>query len=188
MRFSLSAPLIVATLLLTSCGSSGTTPSASCVSTYWDGTIGTCLPAGWNALSHDEVIARGMPADVVIAFQAADALSGQFPTITVTRERLQQAMAPAAYSAASVALVARRSDYAKIDTKEVTIDSQKVILHVFSAQPLTGEPKQRFYQLASTSGETGYVFTAALPLSAPESVVSQVTLILTNVTFTAPAE
>lgn len=188
MRFRFRAVIIVSAALLSACGGSSKKTEATCASTYWDGTVGTCLPTGWNALSHDEVIARGMPQEVRIAFQAVDTLSGQFPTVTVTHERLREEMKPADYSAASMELVARRKDYTKVDATDVTVDGQKVSLHVFSAQPLSEEPKQRFYQLATSAGTDGYVFTAALPLTAPEELVSQVKLILTKVTFQAPEE
>ncbi|TSC79136.1 MAG: hypothetical protein G01um101425_773 [Candidatus Peregrinibacteria bacterium Gr01-1014_25] len=185
MRRSL-LPTTLAFLLLAACGG-GSSTQATCTSTYWDGTIGTCMPEGWSALSQEEVQARGMPPEVVIAFQSVSAISGQYPTVAVTRERLPRALSSAEYSKASIDLVTRRKDYAKIDATEITVDGDSVTLHVFSAQPLAAQPKQRFYQVAAAKEDTGYVFTASLPLTTPDKVTSEVKLILSSMTFQPPA-
>ena len=178
--------LLTSMLLLASCGGSSSSTKVVCATTYWDGTVGTCLPAGWNALSREEVQARGMPAEVILAFQAEEAVSGQYPTVTVTTEPLTQDLSARTYSQASADRVARRKDYTKIDLTDLTVDGQKVHLHVFSAQPVGEEPRQRFYQVATVAKNKGYVFTGALPLTASEKTVSEVKLVLTNATFSEP--
>lgn len=188
MRFERFLPsALLLTVVLTACGGSSSTPTAKCVSTYWDGTIGTCLPAGWSALSHEEVQARGMPPEVQFAFQAVQAIAGQYPTVTVTTETLRDPLTSEDYSKASIDVVSRRKDYTQIDVQDVTIDGTPLQLHVFSAQPLTDEPKQRFYQLAMVKGSMGYVFTAALPLSAPDTLAEEVQLLLKSVSMKEPA-
>lgn len=187
MRFARFSPAaVLLTFALAACGSSSATPEAKCVSTYWDGTIGTCLPAGWSALSREEVQARGMPPEVQFAFQAVQAVAGQYPTVTVTTETLREPLTSEDYSKASVDVVSRRKDYSQIDLQDITIDGTALQLHVFSAQPLTDEPKQRFYQIALTKGSVGYVFTAALPLSAPDALAEEVQLLLKSVSMREP--
>lgn len=131
--------------------------------------------------------ARGMPPEVVVAFQAGTAVSGQFPTVTVTREHLAQTTTSTAYSKASVEVVARRADYTKIDEQSISAGGGSVTLHVFSAQPINEEPRLRFYQVGVAQEDTGYVFTGALPLTSPDALIDEVKLILTNIAFTAPA-
>lgn len=186
VRLRTLAPL-AALLFLMACSSAGSSPTAACSSQYWNGTIGTCLPEGWIVLSQEEMQARGMPPEVVVAFQAGTAVSGQFPTVTVTREHLTQAATSSAYSKASMEVVARRADYTKIDEQNLSVAGASVTLHIFSAQPISEEPRLRFYQVGVAKDDTGYVFTGALPLTSPDALAEEVTLILSNITFTAPA-
>ena len=173
-------------LVLSACGGGGDNENTStppCSSPYWDGTVGTCLPQGWHVVDRDILRERGLPAEVIAAFQADQAVSGQFPTITVTRELLSKDMTAAEYSEASIQSVGTLPGYSSIDTRSLTVDGQQVALHIFSAQLQESQPKQWFYQVSAVSGKNGYTYTAALPLSVEDSLEQRVLLILQNVTF-----
>ncbi len=172
-------------LVLSACGgiSSGST---ECTEQYWDGIIGMCLTDGWRVVDRDALVERGISEDVIVAFQSQTAVSGQFPTITVTKENLPQEMSAADYSEASIRSVTALPGYKQIDAKNVTVDGQALKLHIFSAQLLADEPERRFTQLSSTSKGAGYTFTALTPLSVNKTLEGQISTMMTSVSFTAP--
>ena len=121
---------------------------------------------------------------MIVGFQAKDPVSGQFPTVTVTKEVLTQEVAADQYSIASIRSVSVLQGYELIDTKAVKIDEgTEVALHVFTAQPLEGEPQRRFYQLSTTHEKVGYTVTAAAPLSVEKELDAALRLILSELTF-----
>ena len=172
--------------LLVACGGGGA--STACVSEYWDGSIGTCLPEDWKVVEKSALEQRGVPPEVVVAFQAEQPVSGQFPTVTVTREALTEEIEPTQYSELSVQSVRGIPQYEEIDDREITIDDETVHLHIFSAQPREEEPKAKFYQVSVALGTTGYSYTAALPLGVEDDLEDQVLLILENATLLPPTE
>ncbi|MFH0770931.1 MAG: hypothetical protein V1926_06195 [Candidatus Peregrinibacteria bacterium] len=178
--------LLFSCMFLASCGTAATT--ASCNKDYWDGTYGTCLPAGWVVMDKETLAARGVPSETVTAFKAEKSVSGQFPTITVTREVLTQPLTPADYSDASIRSVSVLPKYALIDTKKVSIDGNEVSLHTFSSQPVESDPGRRFFQVSTVQDSVGYTVTAAVPMFIEDDLASQITLILESSTFVAPAE
>ncbi len=174
-------------LLLSACGGGGSS-KAVCTQQYWDGTIGVCLPDGWNVVARETLDERGLPAEVIAAFQAEKAVSGQFPTVTVTEEKLTQDADSAAYSKASIRAVSTLPGYKLIDSRSVTIDGNAVDMHVFSAQPLPEEPERRFYQVSVVGkNRTGYTFTALTPLSIGSGLENEVTTIVKSSTLKEPA-
>lgn len=184
----LAAIIGLSLLLLSACGGGGEDTTAACAFRYWDGTVGTCLPNSWHVVDRSGLDQRGVPRDVVVAFQADAPAAGQFPTVSVTREALAEHIAPSAYSAASVESVRSLPQYEELDVRDLLIDDEDVKLHIFSAQPRTDSPKTRFYQLSTTVEKVGYTFTAAVPLSVESSLENQILLILQNATFVKPAE
>ncbi len=172
----------MASLLLAGCGGSGSA-EVSCANAYWDGTVGTCLPSGWIVLDRAMLDQRGAPPEVITAFQADKPVSGQFPTVTVTREMLKQPMTSKEYSDASLQSVTGLPGYEEGDTRTVTIDGESVALHTFTAQPRSDEPRIRFYQVSIAGEGAGYTYTGALPLTVAAAVQSQVTLVLQNATL-----
>jgi hypothetical protein len=172
-------------LLLAACG--GQTATVACANQYFDGTLGTCLPTGWHVVDRTALDQRGVPPEVVVAFQADQPSSGQFATVTVTREPLATQMTSTAYSDASVESVSGMAGYTKIDKSAIKVDGQSVSLHTFTAQPRSDEPKTRFYQVSAVSGMNGYTYTAATPVAVDSTLEKQALLILNNVTFTDPA-
>ena len=180
-------PVGILALLLTACGSSGEAEVA-CSLEYWDGTIGTCLPDEWGVLDSETLRRRGVPEETIAAFQADQAVSGQFPTVTVTQESLSRPTTPEAYSQASIRSVSVLPGYSELETTSMEIDGNTVQLHVFSAQPVESDPARRFYQVSTVADEKGYSFTAATPISISDILEQQVLLILGNVTLEAPEE
>lgn len=147
---------------------------------------GTCLPAGWHSLDREELDDRGVPAEVVAAFQSDQPYSGQFATITVTREALAQPLSSTDYSEASVQSVTGLPGYEEIDQRAIEIDGEDVTLHVFAAQPQTDQPESRFYQVSAMGGNAGFTFTAATPISVDGTLEEQVLLIMRSATFIPP--
>lgn len=169
-------------LLLAAC-SGGGEAQANCEFAYWDGVVGTCLPNGWHVVDRAGLDKRGVPRDVLVAFQSDAPAAGQFPTVTVTREVLAQPVDAPTYSEASVQTVQSLPGYEQLDVRTVTIDDEEVNLHIFAAQPKSDAPKTRFYQVSVAGGGSGYTFTAAVPLSIESSLENQILLILQNATL-----
>ena len=171
-------------LFLTACG--GGSSDIVCESQYWDGNVGVCLPSGWRTVDKEQLVEKGVPEEVVTAFQAETPISGQYATVTVTEEPLEQEMTSEAYSEASVASVESLPGFERIDEQEVAIDGQTVMLHIFSAQPRADQPKVRFYQVSAVGGMTGYTFTAAMPLAIADELEDEILLIMRSATFEDP--
>ncbi|MFH1444268.1 MAG: hypothetical protein ABIG34_02660 [Candidatus Peregrinibacteria bacterium] len=173
-------------LLLTACGAS--TDGGSDCQTYWFDQVGACLPGTWKLLDRAELLQRGVPEDVIIAFQSEASVSGQYPTVSVTREPLTTVVEPAAYSEATIRSVAVLPGYKLIDQKKVTVDGVSLPVHVFFAQPVTGEPQRRFLQVSTVIGQNGYTVTALTPLTVSSTLENEILTILGSITFKAPAE
>jgi hypothetical protein len=178
-RFAL---FLLAPLFLLACSGTSSTTSA-CSQQYWDGEIGVCLPQGWNVVDRETLNQRGLADDVIIAFQAQDAIAGQFPTVTVTVEAVPASTDSAAYSQASIRAVSALPGYKLIDTRTAKVDGDSVSLHIFTAQPLSEEPERRFYQVSAVHSGKGYTFTGLTPLSVSSSLEKQVTSMLQSATF-----
>ncbi len=177
---------ILSLLLLSACGSATSSTAAVCTQQFWNGTIGMCLPAGWKVVDRETLDAHGVPPEVIAAFQADNAVSGQFPTVLVTQEALKEQMDSSTYSKASVRTVASLPGYKLIDDRSAKIDGTPVDLHIFTAQPIADEPERRFYQISGVSKGNGYSFTGLGPLSISSSLENQLLLMLNSVTFTQP--
>ena len=175
------------TILLSACGgSSSTTTAVVCKDQFWNGVFGLCLPAGWTVIEREKLAERGVPDQVLVAFQSENSVSGQTPTITVTSEKLTAPLDSPAYSKASVRSVTTLPSYKLIDSRTVQIEGQNVDLHVFTAQPVAGEPERRFFQLSAVAANIGYTFTALTPVSISDTLQSQVLLIMNSVRFSEP--
>ncbi|MBI1813332.1 hypothetical protein HY285_04325 [Candidatus Peregrinibacteria bacterium] len=179
--------LVGISFLLLSCSSRTSSGSTvTCAQQYWNGSIGVCLPDGWRVVDRQTLTARGAPEDTVVAFQAGSPVSGQFPTVTITSEMLQQQVQSSTYSEASIRSVAQLPGYKLLDSRNATVDGQALQLHIFTAQPVADEPARRFYQLSAVSQNTGYTVTGLTPLSVSSTLEQQVLLILQSLTFQAP--
>ncbi|MBI3618799.1 hypothetical protein HY213_02060 [Candidatus Peregrinibacteria bacterium] len=177
--------LLGISFLLLSCSSrTASSTAVTCTQQYWNGSVGVCLPDGWRVVDRQTLTARGTPEDTVVAFQADKPVSGQFPTVTITSEILQQQVQSATYSEASIRSVAALPGYKLIDSRNAKVDGQDLQLHIFTAQPVTDEPARRFYQLSAVSQNTGYTVTALTPISVGSTLEQQVLLILHSFTFT----
>lgn len=170
---------------LTACGGTKTT-AIVCKEQYWNGVIGVCLPAGWTVIEHEKLADRGVPDQVMVAFQSDKTVSGQSPTITVTSEKLSSPLDSPAYSKASIRSVTTLPGYKLIDSKSMEVEGQKVDLHVFSAQPVAGEPERRFFQLSAVAANIGYTVTALTPVSISDTLQQEINLIMNSVRFSEP--
>ncbi len=172
--------------LLVSCGGTGETATVTCKEQYWDGTVALCLPAGWTIVDRETLADRGVPDEVLAAFQTAKAVSGQFPTVTVTKETLTEALDSKTYSDASMKSVSTLPGYTHVDTKKLAVDGDNVELHIFTAQPLNDEPARRFYQVSAVSGGNGYTVTGLAPVTIVSQLDKEIQLILSSFSLKAP--
>lgn len=182
-RFTLLACALVSLAACSRSSPSSTVIPVTCDSRYWDGEVSVCVPQGWHALEPEAFRDHGLPQEVIAAFQANSAVSGQYPSMTVTRERLTTAVTPSAYSKATMETVRSLSGYKEIDVRDVTIEDLGVDLHLFSARSSPDQPKQKFYQVSTVKGQNGYSFTAAGPLSVDDAVEKRLLFIIEHVGF-----
>lgn len=173
--------LFLATLALAAC--SGSSTASLCKQQYWDGTLGVCLPDKWSVVDHETLVQRGLPPEVVTAFQSSVSVAGQNPTVIVTKETLPAPVDPLTYNQASIRSVTSLPSYKQIDLRKVKIDGVSLDLHVFSAQPVPEEPERRYYQMSSTTKGAGYTLTGLTPLSVSSSLESEILAIMQSLTF-----
>lgn len=175
----------MAALLLAGCtsGNGSGTVTVACETTFWNGTVGACLPAGWAILSTDDMRTLGVAEETVAAFQASEPKGGQFDTVTVTAEPLVREMTTPEYSKANIQAVGVLPEYALIDTTTVYVDGNETAIHSFKARPSPDSPIRRYYQLSAASNRIGYTFTAAYPLTIHENQEAEVLAILKSATF-----
>lgn len=183
-RYLLS--LLSLTTLLISCG--GGSSTASCDEQFWDGSVGTCLPSGWEVVNRETLRQRGVPEETILGIQHTEAVSGQFPTVAVTEEKLPNPVDASQYSEASIRAVAVLNGYERVDEKEIIIDGETVKMHVFTGQPIDGEPKRRFIQVSTGVGDRGYTLTAVSPISIDSALEKQILLMVENFTLSEPEE
>ena len=169
--------------ILSACGSTGTTTAVITCKNYWFETVGACLPDNWNVLDRATLDQRGVAEDTIIAFQMKDAVSGQFPTVSITKEPLATVVDSATYSDATIRSVTVLPAYKLIDKKKSTIDKVATSIHVFTAQPTLSEPMRKFYQVSTVNGSIGYTVTALTPVSVSAAVENAVLAILGSMTF-----
>lgn len=173
-----------ATLFLAACG--GSADTVACAVQYADDEVSTCIPTGWRTVDRSQLDERGIPAEVVVAFQSDTPVAGQFSTVTVTRETLARTMNTQEYSEASIASVAALPGYEEVDKRSVTIEGADIDMHIFNAQPRDDQPLSRFYQVSAVAPDnTGYTVTGATPVAVSDELEAQVALILRSVTFVA---
>ncbi len=171
---------------LASCGGGSPSKEVVCKEQFWNGIVALCLPAGWTVLEREKLEERGVPEQVLVAFQSEQAVSGQTPTLTVTSEQLPVALDSPAYSRASIRSVASLPGYKLLDSRTMEVEGQTVELHVFTAQPVDGEPERRFFQLSAVAANIGYTFTALTPVSISDQLQKEITLIMNSVRFSEP--
>lgn len=183
-----AAALLGFCTLLVSCGGGGGSShnSVSCEDNYWDGQVGTCIVSGWDTLDEETLRQRGVPEETIVAFQSQEAISGQFPTVAITREQLPNDVDAKQYSDANIRAVEVFDGYKHVDSREVTVAGHDVLMHIFTAQPIEGEPRRRFYQVSVTDGDVGYTATAVTPVTIGEAFEKKMLLMVTNLTFKEP--
>jgi len=180
--------IFFALLLLASCGGGESVRTAECDTWFWDGSVGTCLPKGWESIDADALEEEGIPAEVVAAFRSDIDISGRHPAVTVTREFLTEDIPSSEYSQASVDSVKSHPEYTLLDLRDQEVDGDDVELHIFTAQLDEETPVLRFYQLSAVKAKIGYAFTAAVPLTIASEIEDEILLILEHMTFEEPKE
>ncbi|MDB4978931.1 MAG: hypothetical protein JWM56_1117 [Candidatus Peribacteria bacterium] len=178
--------VLALTVILAACGGTSSTATV-CKEQYWDGTIGTCLPAGWSIVPREKLAERGLPEEVIAAFQRGETISGQTPVLLVTKEALTQDVKPKDYSDASIRSVSALPSYKLIDSRDEDIDGDKVQIHIYTAQPVSSEPARRFYQLSTVKNKVGYTFTALAPVSVPSALDTEILTMLKAATLKGPS-
>ncbi len=173
-------PLFALAFLLTSCGGGG---GLNCAAEYRQDGLNVCLPEGWTAMDKETMNIRGIPEETIAVFRMDESLSGQFPSVAVTRENLSAPVEARNYSEAGIRSVSVLPGYTLIDSSEITVSGEEVKLHVFSAQPIAGEPARRFHQASTVHGQFGYTITAATPLFIEKNLEEQIKFIIENVVF-----
>ena len=175
-------------LALSACGG-GTGTSVSCKDQYWDGTVGLCVPVGWGAMDQETMRQRGLGEETIVVLQSDAAVSGQFPTFTVTREYLGEDTDALTYESESTRLMKSAvGGYKQIDSRSVDLDGKTMHVHVFSGQLREGSPQRRYYQLSTAVNKTGFTFMVMAPLSVPDTLQKQINLMFDNVSFKQPAK
>lgn len=174
-------PLFALAILLTACGGGG--GSSDCDNEYADSRLSLCLPDRWIVMDGETRRQRGIPDETIVAIRFEEAISGQFPAVTVTRETMRREVSPLDYSEAGIRSVSTLPGYTLTDTKEVRIDGEDVSMHIFTAQPISDEPARKFYQISTVSGNDGYTVTAAAPLFIESSVEKQIESIVMSISF-----
>ncbi len=189
MRFSAPTHFLVGLtiplMLLSGCGGSSST-EVTCTQQYWNGTIGICLPTGWQIMERERLDQLGVGADTILALQTTKPVSGTLPNVTITTEILKRPTDTLTYSKASVRAVSALPGYQMIDERAVTVDGTASEIHVYSAQPAADQPKNRYYQLSAVSNGVGYTVTAFAPLSISQTLEQQILLMLGSFTFVQP--
>lgn len=176
--------IALATLFLSACGSGSS--AVTCDDLYWDGTAGICVPEGWEVVNRETLRQRGVPEETVFGLQYKEAISDQFPTVVVTEEVLTGVLEPADYSDASIRAITVLNGYERVDQKEITIDGAKVQMHIFTGQPIEGEPKRRFVQVSTAASNKGYTFMAVSPVSISNALEKQIMLMTESFTLEEP--
>ncbi|MDD5751208.1 MAG: hypothetical protein PHS73_01665 [Candidatus Peribacteraceae bacterium] len=184
MKRSVFTALIMS-LLLSACGGGGSGSAITCAS-YWFDSVGACLPEGWRVLDRAALDERGAPEDVIVAFQRDEAVSGQYPTVTITREPLTGSIDSVSYNEATMRSVAVLPGFKELDSRKIQIDEESLLVHVFHAQPVQEEPQRRFSQVSVVHDGNGYSITALTPVSVNNTLEGAVAQILQSVTFKAP--
>ena len=129
-----------------------------------------CLGDGWEQVPDAKLRAEGVPEETVAAFQMTEKRAGQRDNIIVSSESLPTNATALSYAQANIKTIEATPQYTVIEKREVEIDGNETILHIFTARPVADLPARRFYQLHLTKGTSGYVFTGTLPFSTEDVI------------------
>ena len=158
--------LVALILFLPACGGR----SASCDDHVQIGIFGICLQNEWEQVSEEKLREEGVPAETVAAFQLTSPRAGQRDNIVISRERLPGVITAEKYAQTNVRTIEVMPEYSLIEKREVNIDGEDTLLHIFTARPVPDLPARRFYQVSLVEGTTGYVVTGTLPFAVDSDI------------------
>ena len=174
-----TAIILSLSLLLVACSGKG----SSCSDNIWTGKFGICIGEDWEQVPEENLRADGVPEETIAAFQLTKDRAGQRDNIVVSRERVASSTDAKKYAEANVRVVEKSPQYNLIEKREMKVDKQNTILHIFTARPVSDLPARRFYQLSIVDGVRGYVFTGTLPFSVDEDVEKEMTEMMLSATL-----
>jgi hypothetical protein len=165
--------------LLTACGGG----ERQCQNHVSVASFGLCLGNDWERVGNDTLRERGIPEETKAAFRRLSQREGQRDNIVISEESLPASVPSLSYAEANVRSVTSLSEYSTRETREVKVDGNKTLLHIFTARPVPDLPARRFYQLSLTRSTQGYTFTGTLPFSPDDGVEKELLEILMSVTL-----
>lgn len=175
-------------IVCTACSStSGDRSTVMCDQQFWNGKVSVCLPDAWKVVDEPALTTLGVSEEVVAAFQSTTPRAGQFDTVTLVREVLDQDLKTADYSEASILAVSTLPEYKLLDKQSALIDGEQASLHIFSARASAEKPVRRYYQVSAVHERVGYTATASFPLAIKDADASQVEFILKNISLVDPS-
>lgn len=166
MRIRASAIAALGLLLLTACGGS----KGKCDERVQVGNFSICLQKDWQQVPDQLLKEEGVPAETIAAFQLSEKRGGQRDNIVVSHENLPAKISAMKYSQANIQTIEVTPEYAQLEKREIKIDGQDTLLHIFTARPVPDLPARRFYQVSIVDGITGYVITGTLPFSVEDEI------------------
>lgn len=166
MRIRASAVITLGLLLLSACGGS----SGKCDERVQAGPLSLCLQKGWEQVPDERLREEGVPTETIAAFQLSERRGGQRDNIVISHENLPAEISAKKYSEANIRTIGVTPEYALLEKREVKINGENTILHIFSARPVPDLPARRFYQASIVDGTTGYVITGTLPFSVESKI------------------
>lgn len=155
------ATLALSVLLLGGCG----TAKSSCTEKTDVAELRLCIAEGWERVAEETLKEKAVPEETVAAFSSTGGGSGQRDNLVISREKLPGPVPSIAFAEANVKTLQTVPEYALTETREVKVDGEVTLLHIFTAQPAPDIPARRFYQLSLTHGAMGYTLTGTLPFS-----------------------
>jgi len=171
--------ILLSAMFLAGCSSGAT----SCSDTVQVKEFSMCLLSDWEQVPEEVLRAENVPEETLAAFQLKVDRGGQRDNIVISRERVKSGVAPLKYAETNMTIVEKAPEYMLTEKRELTIDGEDTILHIFSGRPVSDLPARRFYQVSFVKATTGYVVTGTLPYSVDEEIEQGLITMLSSVSF-----
>ncbi len=166
-------------LLLLGCSGSG----INCDETVKGKEYSICLLSDWEQVPEETLRQEGVPEETLAAFQMKVERGGQRDNVVITKERVKSGVTSMQYAEVNIKIVDKTPEYSAGEKREVEIDGDKTLLHIFTARPVQDLPARRFYQVSAVKGTTGYVVTGTLPFTVDEETEAGIIAMVTSASF-----